>query len=131
MVDFFTRLTKVAGSLGGTGILPVLFALPGYSHWRDASGTQTLLLHPLFAAEEQAEPLLMRLDPQRRAKVLMALLGLVLVGVALVAMAYLGGRYLRRMIKQPVRSTRPRDDDWARKPLIPPEPASPQAHEPE
>jgi hypothetical protein len=84
-----------------------------------------------MAVAEQAEPLLMRLDPQRRAKVLMALLGLVLVGVALIVLAFLGGRYLRRVIKQPIRATRPGDDDWSRKPLIPPEPASPQAHEPE
>jgi hypothetical protein len=100
--------------------LPSLTGMPPARLWQ-----------PLLAAEEQAETLLMRLDPQRRAKVLMALLGLVLLGVALVAIAYLGGRYLRRVIQQPVRSTRPRDDDWAAKPLIPPEPVSPQAHEPE
>lgn len=102
MVDFFASLTSVAQA------------------WQ-----------PLLAADEPVPTLLMRLDPQRRAQVLMALLGLVLVGVGLMVLAYLGGRYLRRVIRNPLRATRPREDDWSRKPLIPPEPASPPTHEPE
>jgi hypothetical protein len=75
-----------------------------------------LAVWPLAAAE-QAEPLLMRLDPANRAKVLMALLALVLVGMGLVALAWIGGRRLRRVIKQPLKPVRRLEDHWYRKPL--------------
>jgi hypothetical protein len=74
--------------------------------------------------DQKAEPLLMRLQPVTRAKILMALLALVLVGIALVALVWIGARHLRRIAKTPLRSTRPHDDDWYRKPLIPPDPPS-------
>jgi hypothetical protein len=83
----------------------------------------------LAAADEKAEPLLMRLDPVSRAKVIMSLLALVLVGIALVAMAWLGARHLRRIARKPLRPTVEHEDDWYRKPLIPNEPQSPGAHE--
>ena len=85
----------------------------------------------LLAVDQKGEPLLMRLHPETRAKVLMALLALVLVGMALVAMVWIGARYLRRIAKTPPRSMRPREDDWYRKPLIPPEPPSSGAQDPE
>jgi len=53
----------------------------------------------LLAAEESAEPLLERLDPPRRAAVMMAILGLVITGVALVACVMIGGRWVRRMAR--------------------------------
>jgi hypothetical protein len=46
-----------------------------------------------------AEPLIERLDPPRRAAVLMAILGLVLVGLTLVACVMIGGRWLRRVAR--------------------------------
>jgi hypothetical protein len=82
-------------------------------------------------APQQVEPLLMRLDPQRRAKVLMALLGLVLVGVVLIAAAALGGRHVLRIARMRNRPTPRHDDQWYRKPLVPPEQGLPGAHEPE
>ena len=72
-----------------------------------------------LAAAEQAETMLMRLDPANRAKVLMALLALVLVGLGLVAFAWIGGRRLRRVIKQPLKPMRRLEDQWYRKPLAP------------
>jgi hypothetical protein len=65
----------------------------------------------------QAQPLLVRLDPASRAKVLMSLLALVLLGVALMALAWFGARYLRRIARTPPRPTRPHEDDWYRKRL--------------
>ncbi|MGD9633388.1 MAG: hypothetical protein AB7G28_24475 [Pirellulales bacterium] len=56
----------------------------------------------LFAASsatESAEPLIERLDPPRRAAVLMAILGLVLLGLALVACVMIGGRWMRRVAR--------------------------------
>lgn len=75
---------------------------------------------PLLAAEEKAQPLLMRLDPQDRAKVIMALLGLVLVGVALVAFALMAGRQVVRIARKSHGPTQPQDD-WYRKPIVPPD----------
>ena len=80
----------------------------------------SLAVRPLAAAE-QAETMLMRLDPANRAKVLMALLALVLVGLGLVALAWIGGRRLRRVIKQPLKPMRRFEDQWYRKPLVPQE----------
>lgn len=59
-------------------------------------------------AEPPANPLIEQLDPPRRAMVLMALLGIVLVGVFLVAAVILGARWARRLARQsrgPTRST--------------------------
>ena len=83
------------------------------------------------AATQQAEPLLMRLDPASRAKVLMALMALLLAGVALVALAWLGGRRLRRIASTRLPKTRPHEDGWYRKPLVPDESEPPAAHDPE
>jgi hypothetical protein len=74
-----------------------------------------------LAAAEQAETMLMKLDPANRAKVLMALLALVIVGLGLVALAWIGGRRLRRVIKQPLKPMRRFEDQWYRKPLAPQE----------
>jgi hypothetical protein len=52
----------------------------------------------LLAAEE-TRPVLERLDPPRRAAVVMALLALVLTGLLLVVCAMLGGHWVRRMAR--------------------------------
>lgn len=85
----------------------------------------------LLADASTAEPLLMRLDPASRAKVLMALLALVLVGMGLVLLAWLGGRHLRRIASKPLGKTHPLGDRWYRKPLNPAEPEHPGAGDPE
>ncbi len=53
-------------------------------------------------AEEALMPtpkksLLQQLDPTTRAKVLMALLGLILLGITLIAVVCIGARYVRRV----------------------------------
>src|SRR5262245_37101201 len=80
--------------------------------------------HALFllADDEPAQPLLWRLPPESRAMVLMALLGLVLTGLLLIAIVYLGGRYLKRIAGKSHGPSQSTDDDWQRKPLVPPTP---------
>jgi hypothetical protein len=90
-----------------------------------------LFAESLLATDEHAKPLLDRLDPERRAKVIMALLGMVLAGLAIVALAVLLGRHFLRAARKPVHPTPRHEDDWFRKPLAPREPTPPQAHEPE
>lgn len=72
----------------------------------------------LLLAQQAEQPLLEQLDPPRRAIVLMALLGLVLTGIALVACIMIGGRWARRMARsRPVRSAdavASRDNAWRR-----------------
>jgi hypothetical protein len=71
----------------------------------------------LLAADEKARPLWERLDPVSRTRVVMALLGLVLVGVALVLVTILAGRRLRRIARHRPGKTAAHEDDWYRKPL--------------
>jgi len=51
----------------------------------------------VLAFQESAEPLLERLDPPRRVAVMMALLGLVLVGLTLVACVMISARWVRHL----------------------------------
>jgi hypothetical protein len=48
---------------------------------------------------EQKDPVLERLDPPRRAAVIMALLALVLLGLVLVTCVMIGGHWVRRMAR--------------------------------
>ena len=61
----------------------------------------------------------------------MALLGVVLAGLAIVALTVLLGRHFLRAARKPARSTPRHEDEWFRKPLAPRDPTTPQAHEPE
>ncbi|HUG71656.1 MAG TPA: hypothetical protein VMM76_28185 [Pirellulaceae bacterium] len=82
------------------------------------------LLDSSWILAQQAEPLLRRLDPQTRAKVLATLAGLVILGFAMIALVWLGGRAARRYmgIEKKPRRREPEvnPDDWAHKPLVPP-----------
>lgn len=80
--------------------------------------------HLLWAAEEKAEPLLMRLDPARRAKVIMALLGLVLLGLIMIVVVVSGGRTVLRLARKSHGPTARSEDHWYRKPLDSGEPQS-------
>ena len=74
----------------------------------------------LLAAEEQ-QPLLKRLDPATRAKVLAALAALLILGFTMMVLVWLGGRFTRRYINLDSRRRDERTplnpDDWAGKPL--------------
>jgi hypothetical protein len=66
-------------------------------------------------AENEGVPLLQRLDPSQRAAMVAALFALVLLGMALVAFIYLGGRFVRRQNRR-APPTRPSlQSDWDRK----------------
>ncbi len=73
---------------------------------------------------QQTEPLIRRLDPQTRAKVLAALAGLIILGFAMIALVWLGGRATRRYMGiEPMQRRREpgiNPDDWAHKPIVPP-----------
>ena len=53
----------------------------------------------LMFAQQAAERVLERLDPPRRAAVVMALLGLVLTGLLLVTIVMLGANWVRRLAR--------------------------------
>ena len=80
-------------------------------------------IRPVGLAAQTPEPMLLRLKPQDRARVLAALAGLVILGFALVALAWWGARYTRRYLKRPwprsdrYRSSTVSEFDWAEKPL--------------
>jgi hypothetical protein len=60
----------------------------------------------LLAAARPVDPVIEQLDPPRRAAVVMALIGIVLTGLALVACAMLGANWVRRMARHQPRTTR-------------------------
>jgi hypothetical protein len=71
------------------------------------SAARNALIAALESADA-AEPLIERLDPPRRAAVLMAILGLVLVGLLIVTCVMIAGRWTRRIARQrhgPTRNT--------------------------
>jgi hypothetical protein len=86
-------------------------------------GVQSAFLLPVV------EPVIKRLDGPRRAMVLAALAGLIILGFAMVLLTWLGARYVRRMIGQPARPTVISQDDWAGKPLVPGEATKKQEKE--
>ena len=63
--------------------------------------------------------LIERLPPLTRARVLMALLALVLIGLTMALCIKLGGRYVRRLSRAGVTPTKPVDDRWHQRPLSP------------
>ena len=73
------------------------------------------------ATGPETQPLLWRLDPVSRAKVLMALLGLILVGLLLLILVRSWARWTRREARRALRPTQPGDDRWYKAPLVPTE----------
>lgn len=57
------------------------------------------------------------IEPMLRAKLMMALLALVVLGLGLMTMIILGGRYARRVARTPLPPSRIHDDRWYAKPL--------------
>lgn len=76
----------------------------------------------------RAEPVLEQLDPARKAKVLAAIAGLIILGLGMMLLAWLGAKATRRYMnreplikeKPPAGTTPIREKDWAEKPLANP-----------
>lgn len=81
----------------------------------------------ILAQADKAGPIWQRLEPLQRAKLLAALAALVILGIGLMFLAYLGARATRRyMNREPLLHEKPpeetpiREKDWAEKPLASP-----------
>ena len=60
----------------------------------------------ILLAQTAKEPLIKQLDPERNVALMMALLGLVLIGITLVACIMVGGHWVRRLARsQPSQKT--------------------------
>jgi hypothetical protein len=81
----------------------------------------TTVLGSLILAQEKSGEPLSRIDPQTRAKLLAALAGLIILGLGMMALVWLGARVTRRYMNQggAFHERPPDEDDWARKPLVP------------
>jgi hypothetical protein len=67
----------------------------------------------ILLAKHSTDAVLEQLDPPRRAAVLMALLGLVLLGLVLVVCAMIGARWVRRMARHRPGALRAKADEAA------------------
>jgi hypothetical protein len=88
----------------------------------------TLFIVAVSSAQEEPVAGIKRLDDATRARALAALAGLIILGFALVLLTWLAARVVQRYRHgtsyfRPTR--RPSEHDWARKPLLPPEPTPP------
>jgi hypothetical protein len=88
----------------------------------------SLWIVALSSAQEVLVPGIKRLDDATRARALAALAGLIILGFGLVLLTWLAARVVQRYrcgtsYFRPTR--RPGEHDWARKPLLPPEPNPP------
>ncbi len=81
------------------------------------------VVSPAALPLQAPQPLLLRLKPRDRARVLAALAGLVILGFTLIALAWWGARFTRRYLKRPwpgggrQRFSNVSEYDWAGKPL--------------
>jgi len=107
------------GLLGGYG-----WTLAQLEPAAESSPVPAAVIAPLAVLPLQApQPLLLRLKPRDRARVLAALAGLVILGFTLIALAWWGARFTRRYLKRPwpgrggQRFSNISEFDWAGKPL--------------
>lgn len=73
----------------------------------------------LWAADDAQKPAILRMDGGKRAIVLAALAGLILLGFLLIALTWLGARMTRRYMGpklKPLASALARDEEWTRPP---------------
>lgn len=92
----------------------------------------TTLLVAAIVGAEAAQPVWFRLTPEDRVRVLFALAIILFLGFAFAAFAWWAGRWTRRYMNRPIRSSHLRElqaDDWARKPLLPREEEAPEESE--
>lgn len=86
------------------------------------------MLVAVMLGTEATRPVWFRLEPEDRVRVLLALAIVLFLGFAFAAFVWWAGRWTRRYMNRPVRSNRlrePHADDWARKPLVPPDQRDP------
>ena len=97
--------------------------MDSFRQWRFAVAVGVMICSQCIctiADAQQKQPLIKKLDGPTRAKVLAALAGLVILGFAMVALAWLGARVTRRYMKGTsyLRPTpRPERSDWSPQPL--------------
>src|SRR5262245_45088566 len=99
-----------------------------YKRFAMAAASLLLLASAAWAADEP--PLIKRLDGGTRARVLAALAGLIILGFAMVLLAWLGARMTQRYRQGSAAfrpTKRPGEHDWAKTPLVPGEPEPPTA----
>lgn len=75
-----------------------------------------------WAEEEMTKPAILRMSGETRARVLAVLAGLIILGLGMILLTWLGARMTRRYMNRGagsgVRSdTAPTGDEWAKKPL--------------
>lgn len=83
-----------------------------------------LIADALLLAQDKPLTVFQRLGRERQAKVLAALAGFIILGIGMVALAWVGARVTRRYMNQePLRrrTVEELEDDWASKPLVRPE----------
>lgn len=86
----------------------------------DLTSLYALLLTPFAASPTFFAQLIDRLPALTKARLLMALLGIIVLGLGMILFVILGGRYVRRLSRSNVAPTKPESEDWYRKPLNPP-----------
>lgn len=74
---------------------------------------------PILLAQESGQPLIQQLDPKRNVALMMALLGLVLIGITLVACVMIGGHWVRKLARSspPKKAFEARDNTKLREQL--------------
>ena len=82
------------------------------------------MVNRMLLLAEQPTRLIRRLDDPTRAKVLAAMAALIMLGIAMMVLTWLGARVVQRYRQgtsyfRPTR--RPTEHDWAKKPLNPPD----------
>jgi hypothetical protein len=105
--------------VGGPGRRPGILSMS-----RAVSVAVLWQLGPAILAAEERVPGIKRLDGATKAKALAALAGLIILGFAMVALAWLGARVVQRYRhRQPYLNPTPRpsEHDWAKKPLAGPD----------
>lgn len=88
----------VSAQLVGRTILSVITT----TDWTDTIVCPTWAL----VAQQAVEPVLERLDPQRRIAVIMAIIWIVVIGLILVTCTMLGARWVRRLARHTPRPSR-------------------------
>ncbi|MCA9165239.1 MAG: hypothetical protein KDA62_19740 [Planctomycetales bacterium] len=86
----------------------------------EATAGNVIQAAPIWAqSAEQPRRLIERLEPMMRARVILLLLFIIILGAGLLLFAWLAGRMTRRLIRTPRDHRPPLDaDDWAAKPLV-------------